>query len=333
MEPMRWKIKTDIIENVSLNIGEYSSIYDEYATQEEDILEIINCYFQKRNSNKNEVTIYDEINQEDVSYSNYQSFIFSHEMIEKEHSLAASTIMAKKLNRLMKDTVEIEGYFNSINVMLEDMIDVLECELPIRPKHFDYKAFIKLLSFEYELTQDYSRLIVRLEQMIPLLIEELNKQTNNQTLLIYYYPEANLSPKEQVRFANLLKSLPATVIVLTGSSQFLSENLSAMNYIRESAQMITDEFIDNLVWEAPLVYEREEVISSLERFIKTYQSKFELNPTISNYQLHEIMLFEEIDLYVGVRFMAHIRQNFELDIQYTQLSKPIQAYLKTYDTE
>ena len=46
MEPMRWKIKTDIIENVSLNIGEYSSIYDEYATQEEDILEIINCYFR-----------------------------------------------------------------------------------------------------------------------------------------------------------------------------------------------------------------------------------------------------------------------------------------------
>ncbi|PNZ25330.1 hypothetical protein CD137_11045, partial [Staphylococcus petrasii] len=67
MEHIIWQIKSELVPKVNLNIGNYTAIYNEHETIEEDLLDIINQYFKKRNSNKNEVSIIDILNQEPVS--------------------------------------------------------------------------------------------------------------------------------------------------------------------------------------------------------------------------------------------------------------------------
>lgn len=188
---------------------------------------------------------------------------------------------------------------------------------------------MKHCSIHSERNVDYFRLIKRLERMLPLIVEEMEQISNKRTLLIYAYPEANLSPKEQIQFRRCLESLNIPVIVLTGSSHFLSKNLMGMNYIRNHRQLINDEFIKQLVWNAPMNYELVDIMESLKKFIQLYQDKFEILPLISNYRLADIMLFEPIDLYVGLSFMKYANQGFNVDIQFNRLPSPVAQYIQT----
>ncbi|UEX90212.1 hypothetical protein [Staphylococcus ratti] len=331
MNELTWEIKCEEIEKVTLNIGHYTSIYNEYDTKEEDILQVIHNYFQKRNSNKNEVVIFDTQNQENVSHSTYQCWSLNHEIVEKEHSLATTAILTKKILRKLGNHHEIESYFNSINALNEDVLTLIQTELPLCIKRFDFKAFLKLLEFQYESCEDYDRLIVRLEKLLPLLVEEMNALSHQRTLLIYHYPEANLSPKEQQRFRACLERLDIPIIVLTGSVHFLSSHLGTNNYLRNGRQMLTLEFLKQLVWDAPLNFEESQIKQSLSAFIQLYQEKMELNPVITNYKLGDIMLFEPIDLYVGIKYMKHVNQTFRLEINYDALSPPMQKYISNFD--
>ena len=227
--------------------------------------------------------------------------------------------------------MESNGYLQSINSLLEDLLELLNyTDLPLRTKQFDIKQFVKMLKFEYDLKDDYTRLIVRIEQVLPLVIEELKKQHNNQLLLIYLYPEANLSPKEQIRLKQLLISLDVNIIVLTGSMHFLAQQWKNNNYIRYDKQKLTSNFIDRLVWDAPLNFEQLEIENSLNQFILTYQDKIEVHPTISNYQIAPIMLFNAIDLYVGINYMQHCQHQFNFDIDETLLPKTMFKYFSSY---
>ncbi|NHM75981.1 MULTISPECIES: hypothetical protein [Staphylococcus] len=331
MNEMIWDIKCNDLDRVSLNIGHYTSIYNEHDTKEEDILQVINDYFQKRNSNKNEVIIFDDMNQETVSYASYQSWILNHELVEREHGLASNAILTKKILRNLGNHIEIGSYFNSINALHEDVLSLIKSELPICIKKFDFKAFIKLLEFHYEICEDYDRLIVRLEKILPILVEEMNAISGQKTLLIYFYPEANLSPKEQVRFRKCLENLAVPIIVLTGSMHFLSNELEHNNYLRNGEQMLTSSFINQLCWDAPLNFNETDIKQSLNQFIHLYQEKLELLPTVTNYKLGDIMLFEPIDLYVGITYLNHIGQCFELDIKYDLLNMPLQKYVKSFE--
>ncbi|MCE5039330.1 OLD family protein [Staphylococcus auricularis] len=327
---MIWQIKGENITPVELNIGPYTSIYDEYETIEEELLEIIFQYFQKRGSNKDVITITDLNNQELISHRSYQSFVLSHELVEKEHALASSSLMNKKLNRLLTENIEIDSYFNTMNQLMSDMLDHVHCDLPIHIKRFDYKMFIKQLEFDYGLHEDYRRLIVRLEKLIPLIVEEINQQTQNKALMIYIYPESNLSPREQIRFRKLLNNLPVTLIVLTNSMHFISDNIHSMNFIKNDKQMLNQSFFESLEWDAPLDYERQDIFDSLEQFIKLYHDKVELYPTISNYKTTEIILFKAIDIYVAVRYLINAGLPFSLDLDFTLLPAPVEQYLRAF---
>src|SRR5699024_12618621 len=81
-------------------------------------------------------------------------------------------------------------------------------------KSFDLKLFIKLLSFKYDYSEDYARLITRLEQVVPLVVDEMDYQAKEKAFVIYLYPEAGLSIKEQIRFRKILNNLPVPIIVL-----------------------------------------------------------------------------------------------------------------------
>ncbi|MCJ1750061.1 hypothetical protein MT416_12120 [Mammaliicoccus sciuri] len=71
----------------------------------------------------------------------------------------------------------------------------------------------------------------------------MNYQAKEKTFVIYLYPEAGLSIKEQIRFRKILNNLPVPVIVLTESLRFLSENIKGLNYFINNIQMITESFL------------------------------------------------------------------------------------------
>ncbi|WP_317964142.1 hypothetical protein [Staphylococcus sp. NWU MK-S] len=328
MEHIIWQIKSEAVPTINLNIGQYTAIYNEFETIEEDILELIDQYFKKRNSNKNEVSIIECSNHELISNLEYESFIIDNNKIELEHSLGSTSILNKKLHRDFANHIESSGYLNSINQLLNDLLEMINYnELPLKIKSLDIKYFIKLLSFEYELKKDYTKLVNRIEQVLPLIVDELNRLYNNLLLLIYLYPEANLSPKEQIKLKKLLLTLDTNIIVLTGSLHFLSEEWKYNNYIRDGKQKNTSEFLEELEWNAPLDFDKKDLEESLNRFILTYQDKLELYPIISNYQIAQIMLFNAIDIYVGISYMQHCNHKFKLKIKSELLPKSINKYL------
>ncbi|WP_235044490.1 hypothetical protein [Staphylococcus massiliensis] len=321
-----WQIRSSQLNHVTLNLGEYTSIYNENETNEELILSLIYQYFQPRNRNK-DVLIKELIEDVEVSSKSHVAFMISHNDIEQEHQLAASSILNKKLQYDMNQNIEVSGYINSINVLMEDLLEEVKRKLPLKVKPFDIKQFIKQLNFEYELEADYSRLIVRLKQLLPLLVEQMNNLSNNKGLLIYLYPEANLSIKERLIFREVLNDLPIKIIVLTQSRYFLADSIDGLNYLRNSKQMITVDFIENCYWEAPLNFKREDIVVSLKNVFDQYSHCFEIHPTITNYHLGDIMVFKDIDIYVIVRFLRFCKLDYILDIDDTKISEPLALYL------
>ncbi|RIN65301.1 hypothetical protein BU018_11905 [Staphylococcus simulans] len=321
------EISIEELPRVILNTSEYTSIYNEDSTHEEYILETLKNYFQPRNSNKDCVTITNLLECERVSNNRFRGFILNHSAIENEHQLAATSMMTKKIIRKLHNDMEIEGYINSINVLLDDLRENLRGTLPLAVKSFDLKQFIRLLSFKYDYTEDYARLINRLEQVVPLVVDEMNYQAKEKAFLIYLYPEAGLSIKEQIRFRKTLNDLPISIIVLTESSYFLSENIKGLNYFINNIQMITEEFIDDSYWNAPINIEIEKFKERFEYLFKKYCSFLEVNPTISNYNLTEIVVFDDLDLYIVIAFLKHCKFNYQLDIDREKISSALSVYL------
>lgn len=155
----------------------------------------------------------------------------------------------------------------------------------------------------------------------------MKKIAKGNALLIYEYPEANLSPKEQIEFRKILDSLDITIIVLTGSPYFLADNLFYCNYIRHDKQLVNQEFVKMLEWEAPLNFSNFEIIKSLYNFLLRYQEKVEICPVISNYELTDIMLFECVDLYVAIKFLIQAKYPFKLNLNKDLIPEPMKDYI------
>ena len=136
------EINIDAIPIVILNTSVYTSIYNEDLTHEEYILDTLKNYFQPRNSNKDTVTITNLTDFERVSHNQFRGFLLDHSTIENEHQLSATSMMTKKIMREMQNDLEIDGYINSINVLLDDLRDNLKGTLPLSIKSFDLKQFM-----------------------------------------------------------------------------------------------------------------------------------------------------------------------------------------------
>lgn len=239
--------------------------------------------------------------------------------------------MSKKLMRDLKNNIETDGYLNSINILFEDLLNSINIKsLPLKIKRLDYKQFIKQISFEYDYSMDYSKLIVRLTQILPFLVDEMNDQSDNKTLLIYLYPESGLSTKEQLIFSKMLKNIDATVIVQTESPYFLGENIESLNYLKNNKQKISNEFIEFLYWNAPLNFKRKKLEAAFVKFFNKYCRMIEINPVISNYKIADIVVFEFIDFYVCLEFLKHCNHEFILDVNLINLPKVHVDYIQKF---
>ncbi|UXR70454.1 hypothetical protein MUA26_04825 [Staphylococcus sp. IVB6246] len=328
MEGTTWQIIQGDRDAITLNMSYYTSIFNEYETIEETWLMQIFQYFQKRKPQGFETKIIDLNEDEQITSQTFTAFLISNEMIENEHGLASSSLLYKSLSRNLKNDFEVEGYYQSINALLEDLLMKVNHHLPLEIKPYNDKLFMKQLMFSYREDHQYSRRLNRILRIFPILINEMNEVSSNKTLIIYMYPESNLSPKEQVQLNTYLKSLEVPIIVLTGVSFFLSDTLEGMNYLINDQQMLTESLIETLEWDAPINFSKEDIQKSLKQFLIQYHEKFELNPTISNYAMKDIMLFNPCDLYTGLSFLHHCKQPFKLDLDYEQVPISLASYIR-----
>lgn len=155
----------------------------------------------------------------------------------------------------------------------------------------------------------------------------MNYQANEKAFIIYLYPEAGLSIKEQMRFRKILNDLSIPVIVLTESPCFLSKNFRGLNYFINNVQMITKTFLEDSYWNAPINVEKEKIEERFEYLFVKYCSVLEIKPIISNYVLADIIVFNDIDLYVIVSFLKHCNLEYQLDIDKTKISLALSTYL------
>ncbi|AVQ32924.1 hypothetical protein C7J88_01450 [Staphylococcus muscae] len=115
---------------------------------------------------------------------------------------------------------------------------------------------------------------------------------------------------------------------MTGVSFFQSDTLEGMNYLINDQQMLTESLIEILEWEAPINFSKEDIQKSLKQFLIQYHEKFELNPTISNYAMKDIMLFSPCDICIGLSFLYYCKQPFRLDLDFEQIPISLASYIQ-----
>ena len=323
----QWEIKIEHTETLTLNVGNNTVIFDERNTQEELYLKAIDGYFKNRGSNSGEVSIINVQDGELIPSSRYVSYIYDNTIMDGEHKLASTSILSKKVLRQATSSLESSGYINSINILMDDFLDILELDLPLINKQFDLKAFIKFLEFSVDGEDDY--LYNRLKIVLPKLIEEMKDLAKREIILIYLYPESGLSSNEQIEFREFLYSLPVKKIILTSSPHFIADTLFENNLIVNEKQIITEDLIDNMYWECPMNFSKEEIEASLFKVLKNYLPKIEVNPQISNHELCDIIIFDSLDIYTIVYFLKNHGFSFDINLEYSRVPDLLTKYLKS----
>ncbi|ATD29691.1 hypothetical protein BHM04_00110 [Macrococcus sp. IME1552] len=325
----KWEITKESTK-YKLNFSSYTSIYNVQDTKEEEIVQIIHNYFQPRSKSDETIKIYDQTNDNLIGHKDFQAYYFTNDIMMEEFGLSASTIMNKKLNRLLSEDAEVGMYLNTVNTLLEDSLLRIQDRVPVHIEPLDYKKFLKMIKFDLNIiSESKMNYIEKLELIFPLLIEEIKLSSKSEPIIIYNHPETYLSPNEQKKFREILEMQNVKLIVLTESIYFLSKELKGLNIYRNNKQMISDELLEEIYWNAPLNFEEEDIKISLEKIFQSYVSKFEIKPIITNYRLGDIMLFEPVDIYVCISFLQFCKYDYEFDMRLEELPKPLTEYINT----
>ncbi|WP_062197340.1 hypothetical protein [Massilibacterium senegalense] len=332
----KWTVQIDHEKRVDMNISNYCVVYDVHNTKEESILSAIFEYFQPRSKVKDTVSIYDQLNAgEKLSTKAYQAFLISNQDVIEEQKLGSKSLVKNHIKRKLLNNIESEGYLATINSLVEDLLKLTSFDLPLKSKKFTHDLFIKLIEIDFlELSHlkdiDYKKNIHQLECLLPVIFQETHTLSHGQSILIYRFPEAYLSAKEQMILKKVLDKFAEKIkiIVHTESKYFLADSVFANNYFFNNQQKITQEFIGNLEWNAPLDYSRMELENSFKQILFRYIDKLEVCPVISNYKLADIMLFEPIDIYTCTSFLKYCGYKFQLDLDRNKLNESVHVYVQ-----
>ncbi len=268
---------------------------------------------------------------ENVNAHHFQFYGLSNNDLLTETQLGSKSILKQKIKNDFFEELEFDGYIETINNLIEDLIELVNTDLPIQHKKFDIEALIKLLSVDFltEGESDYEFVYNRLLKVLPLVTNTILKISKGKPLLVYFYPEHQLSPRQQVKFKEMLvqysKKLP--VVVLSKSRYFLSDRLFSNNLIMNGKQFLMNNFLDDIEWNAPLNYSREELELTFSEVFKKYAVNFETYPIISNYKIADIQVFNDIQLYVLLEFMKGMEFEYHLDLDHSQLNPILLKYI------
>ncbi|MCO4097679.1 hypothetical protein KFV08_10400 [Macrococcoides canis] len=325
----KWEITKESTK-YKLNFSSYTSIYNVQDTREEEIVQIVYDYFQPRSKSDETIKIYDQTNDILIGNKDFQAYYFSNDILMEEFGLSASTIMNKKLSRLLSEDAEVGMYLNTVNSLLEDSLNRIQDKVPIRIDPIDYKKLLKMIKFDLNINYDTKmNYIEKLELILPLLIEEIKISAKSEPIIIYNHPETYLSPNEQKKFREILEQQNVKLIILTESNYFLSKELKGLNIYRNNKQMMSYTLLEDIYWNAPLNFEEEAIKISLEKVFRLYVSKFEITPVITNYHLGDIILFEPVDIYVCISFLQFCNYDYEFDLKLDGLPEALVKYINT----
>ncbi|MFD2654669.1 hypothetical protein [Gracilibacillus thailandensis] len=328
---LRLLVRRDI-DDYHINISQYSSLFVNYTTDERSLIQPLIEYFQPKSKVKNELRILDIDNDyEELSTSRYHAITFTNDALLEETKLGSKSLLKGQVKHSFLNNVEADGYINNINVLLEDLVEQSISELPVRPKLLTYDSIIKLLEIDLGLNMlnETNQFMHQNKLLLPILNRYLLNNLKQPGIVFFFYPETYLSPREQKEMYELLQIFSKTipVFVITKSKQFLTREMSGMNYFIQSKQIFSSNFIEELEWNSPVNFDYSALQQSIMSILYRYADVFELKPELSNFEDAEVVLFRSIDLYVFSSLMYKMKYKFSLNLDGNQMYKPVYEYI------
>ncbi|MFL2116181.1 hypothetical protein ACEN4P_00960 [Marinilactibacillus psychrotolerans] len=326
----KWLVRTNSKE-YEVNLSNYSSLFVNYTSDENSLINPIVEFFQPRSKVKDDYTILDYNSEfDEISTKKYISYKLSNDIIIDEMKLGAKSILAGQIKKNLLNDAEADGYINTINVLLEDLVTSSNSEIPIRAKSFTHQSIIKLLEMDIDfgIVGETNSVLYQNKQLLPILKDYI-LGVPTPPIVFFFYPENYLSPREQLTMKEMLNqfSEQIPIFVLTKTKIFLSGKCSGMNYFVNGKQLFTEEFIEALEWNSPIEFNSKELMNSVMHVLRKSIDQWELHPVLSNYQSADLVLFEPIDIYVFVELMRKAGFSFELRLDEEKLPKPVYQYV------
>lgn len=310
-----------------LNLMPYSSLFINDTNSLDTIVKPIIEYFQPKSKLKDVLSIKnikDEF--EEITSHTFTAIELSNYQLRDEPMLNAKSFLKYQLKNEIQSHMETDGYLLTINTLVHDLITTVISELPVKTNDITTDILIKQL--EVDFTTNKTSVIQQNKLLLRMIKKYVLTKHSNSILIFYLYPELFLSPKEQIDMKEYLYSLSKelNIFVVTSSPYFIAKDLSGINYIYNSEQLYTEQFLDDLEWESPLPYEKNELIASLLNVTKNYIDVLEIKPLISNYKQADIVVFTSIDLYVVIFMMKKLKLEYRLEIKKGSIDKPVYDY-------
>ncbi|WP_138416616.1 hypothetical protein [Aquibacillus sediminis] len=328
---MKWLISKEG-RRYQINLSSYSSLFINHTINTKSLIDPIVNYFQPKGKLKNDVVVKDLLQEyEEISHHSFITVELSNQILKNETLLGAKTLLKSQVKQELLNNVETDGYMLTINTLIEDLIAVSLDNLPVNTKPFTIEALIKHIELDMKLIEhelETNSTMYQNKLLLPMIKKFLKDNYSSSVLLFFMFPEESLSPKEQKTMKQLLMNISTgiQVLVITQSKYFLSDDLDSHNYFVHDQQLFTDEFMNDLEWESPLPYTSEDLSKSLLFIIKKYIDKLELNPTVSNCNYADVIIFKSIDLYVFTFMMNRLKFCYEIDINPESIDKPVYDY-------
>ncbi|WP_079708831.1 hypothetical protein [Paraliobacillus ryukyuensis] len=318
-------------EEYEINISQYSSLFVNHTTDERSLIQPIIEYFQPRSKMKNELKVIDLENDEELSTARFQAITFSNDLLLEETKLGSKSLLKGQVKQSFLNNVEADGYINNINILLEDLVDNSIAELPVKPKLLTYDSIIKLLEIDMgqNMVGETNQFIYQNKLLLPILGRHLRNNLKQPGIIYFFYPETYLSPKEQIEMYELLQIFSETipVFVITKSKQFLTKQMSGMNYFIKNKQMFNPKFIEDLEWNCPVNFEYEDLQQSVMNILFKYADVLELEPELSNFTDADVILFQSIDLYVFTSLMYKMKFKFSINLDKDKMYTPVYNFI------
>lgn len=317
-----------------LNISKYSSLFIDDSTDYQKLISDLNEYFKPRTKIKEDIIIkeitddYNEINNH-----TYYSILFSDQILNEEFQLKNKTFMRELIKKRLITNIETDGYLITINTLIQDLINETLSDMPVNYEKITVDLLLKLLTLNHNSNNVHEGLERKTYfqqniELINFIKQYILDDLKLPTIIFYLFPESNLSPQNQKLMYKFLKELSEElyIFVITKSKIFIGDEFEGFNYLKSSNQLFDEDFFNDLEWNSPIDYTKEQLIKSLIYVYNKHVDLFGMNPLISNYKDADIILFESIDIYILIYIMNKLKYKFILDLDRDKISIPVYEY-------
>ena len=330
----QWTIMTDEL-NVSLNTADYTCIYTGISPTGKYLQQLITAYLQPRTKLKDEVRIYDHLDEADLTHQHYFAVPFSGADIMQEETLAAKSNMKQQVKEKLLNQLEGQGYLVTINSLIEDYLNMIEEDFDLDHQGLTVDDLIKQSTLNLSATMDHSdKYYEKYTSLLDKMVRHIPRKGASSPLLVLDHPENHLSAKLQIELHQkiLEYSQHMKIMVFSSSVHFSGETWRQNNLINQNEeQILTLDFLEDLEWHAPMNYRMEDLEKSLNMILKFYTDKFEIVPVISNCRSADINVFSEMEIYTLIELLNKMNLQYDIDMDPSPLGEVIAKYIQKHE--